>query len=137
MRVMPPTRRRRAERLMTAECVVRRPTGEMVTDPETFELIPEYTVVYQGRCKPQTYDPHEMAREVAGGTQIVQRSNVHFPVGAFRSKTGDVITVTDSTDPLLVGRSYQIVQEVPVKEHATAYRVFVDENLGEEVPPWP
>lgn len=135
--------RRAAEQKMTDRCVVRRKTGETTTDPETFEVVPVFEVVYgpavtphKGRCKVQTYDAYETNAESAGATVTTQRSNVHFPVGAFRMRVGDLVTITASVDPFLVGRSYRLAQEAPVKTHATAYRCFIDENLGEEVPPW-
>lgn len=129
--------RRAAERLMTDQCVVRRPTGETATDPDTFEVHPVYEVVYESRVKVQSYEGYERAAESAGASVTVQRSSVHFPVGAFRTRPGDVVTITAATDAFLVGRSFRVVQEAPYKSLATAYRVFVDENVGEEVPPWP
>ena len=118
---------------MVDSCTVRRKTGEAV-DEVTFKVTPIYETVYTGRVKMQTYEGHEVAREAAGQTVVQQRSSAHFPVGALHVVPGDVVTVTASLDPLMVGRSWRIVQEYPVKTFATAYRVFVDENIGEEVP---
>jgi len=56
-----------------------------------------------------------------------QRMTLHVPVGSYEAQVGDLATVTESTDPLLVGRQVRITQQAPYKEHATAYRVFVDE----------
>ena len=126
-----------AESLMTDQIVVRRKTGDTYTDPDTFEVIPVYEVVYQGQAKIQTYEGFETNSETAGASVTVQRSQVHFPVGAADVHIGDVVTIiAGSSDPLLVGRSYRVAQHAPVKTHATAYRVFIDENVGEEVPPW-
>jgi hypothetical protein len=129
--------RRAAERNMTDRCVIRRPTGETTTDPVTYEVTPVYEVVYEGRCKYQTYQAYESSRESAGATVTTQRSTLHLPVGALRTLPGDVVTCVASVDPLMVGSSARIAQEAPSKSHATAYRVFIDENIGEEVPPWP
>lgn len=126
-----------AERLMLDQIGIRRPTGATVTDPVTLKVTRVYDVIYEGKAKLQTYEGHEVTRDVVSATDVQQRSSVHFPVGALRTKPGDVVTVLSSVDTLLVGRSYRIVQDYPVKTHATAYRVFVDENVGEEVPPWP
>lgn len=126
--------RRAAERLMVDRAAVRRKTGETVGE-NTWQTVPVYETVYVGRMKLQTYEGHEVDREAAGQIVVQQRSTIHFPVGSFRSKPGDIVTVTESFDPLLVGRSWRIVQEYPVKTFATAYRVFVDENIGEIVPP--
>jgi hypothetical protein len=125
-----------AESFMRDTVLVRRKTGT-TTDPVTFEVVPVFDGVYHGRAKVQTYEGFEQRSESAGASVTVQRSQVHFPVGAFSMRVGDVVTVERSVDPLLVGRSYRVVQQAPVKSFATAYRVFVDENVGEEVPPWP
>lgn len=136
--------RRAAERLMKDQCVVRRRTGEVETDPDTFEVRPVYEVVYdpaaephKGRCKVQTYEGHESNPESGGATVTVQRSRIDFPVGAFAPQPGDVATIVRAHDSLLEKRSFRVVQRAPFKSLATAYRVFVDENVGEEVPPWP
>jgi len=125
-----------AERLMTDRCVIRRPTGETETDPDTLEVVPVYDVVYDGVCKMQTYEAHEATPDVAGATQVVQRSTLHLPVGSYRTAPGDVALMTAAVDPLLEGKAFRLVQEYPVKSHATAYRVFVDDNIGSVVPPW-
>lgn len=135
--------RRRAEALMVDRAVVRRKTDESIN--EDFEVIPVYEIIYgapvNGVCgapvKLQTYEGHEVEREATGQTVIQQRSTVHFPAGAFLTMPGDIVTVVASFDPLLVGRSWRIVQEYPVKTFMTAYRVFVDETIGEPVPPLP
>lgn len=44
-----------------------------------------------------------------------------------RAFAGHLAEVTDSTDALLLGRILRLVQAAPCKEHATAYRVFVEE----------
>ena len=119
--------------------VVRRKVGE--TENEAFEVIPVYEIVYGqpvdgvygAPVKLQTYEGHEVEREATGQTVVQQRSSAHFPVGSFHPLPGDVLTLVSSFDPLLVGRSWRIVQEYPVKTFMTAYRVFVDENIGEEV----
>ena len=113
-------------------CTVRRKTGETV-DEDTFDVVPVYETVYEGCVKIQTYEGHEIERQAVGQSVVQQRSSAHFPVGAFRPLPGDVLTIVSSFDPLLEGRSFRIVQEYPVKTFMTAYRVFVDENIGEEV----
>ena len=118
---------------MQDSCTVRRKTGETV-DEDTFDVVPIYETVYTGRVKMQTYEGHEVERESAGQTVVQQRSSAHFPVGSFHPIPGDILTITASHDDLLVDRAFRIVQEYPVKTFATAYRVFVDENIGEEVP---
>ena len=139
-----------AEALMTDRCGVRRPrrdaSGQLITetDPVTGVVTPVFDVIYnpdaephRGKCKLQTYEGHETDRETGGASQTIQRSSAHVPFGAFRSAPGDVLTILEADDALLVGRSFRITQEYPVKSKATSYRIFVDENVGLEVPPWP
>lgn len=144
MRPMTASRRRRANRLMSGQCVVRRPTGQVVTDPVTKVVTPEYEVIYGpdiapwwGRCKPQSFRPQERTPNVAEGTYVVISSEVHFPVGAVEIKDGDIVTITKSFDPLLVGRHYGVNADEPTVEIASAYHVPVSRIPDEEVPPWP
>jgi len=128
--------RRQAEALMTERVVVRRPTGETTTD-EDYNVVRVFEVVYQGKAKSNTFEAYETNTEAAGATAVVSRVRYDFPVGSFKARPGDVVTVLEcSSDPMLVGRSVRLANETPVKTHATAYRVFADVNVGEEVPPW-
>jgi len=121
---------------MTERVVVRRPTGETTTD-ENYNVVPVFDVVYQGRARSNTFEAYETSAESAGATAVISRIRYSFPVGAFKSAPGDVVTVVECPDdPMLVGRSVRLANEAPVKTHATAYRVFADLNVGEEVPPW-
>ena len=124
-----PRMRRAAESLMTASCQVYRKTG---TRRDGARIVALWELVYEGRAKMQTYEGHE--RTVGGATDstaVEQRSAIHVPVGAFRPMPGDVARLTSSTDPLMVGRLWRITQQYPVKEHATAYRAFIDELVGD------
>ena len=114
-----------AERLMTTEVVITRAgEGDMV-DPVTGER--ERVEVYSGKAKLTSYEAHESASLSGGRVITTQRMTLHVPVGSYEAQVGDLATVTDSTDPLLVGRQVRITQQAPYKEHATAYRCFVDE----------
>lgn len=118
-----------AAALMTASCQVHRKTG---TRRDGARIVALWELVYEGRCKMQTYEGHERTVGAAtDATAVEQRSAIHVPVGAFRPMPGDVATITASTDPLMVGRLWRITQQYPVKEHATAYRAFVDELVGD------
>lgn len=119
--------RRRAEALMTATWLIERETG--VTTEVDYKLVPERVAIYRGRGKLQTYEGHERSAKVGESTAVEQRMTLHIPVGSARTMPGDLATCEASTDPLLVGRRFRITQEYPVKEHATAYRVFVDELI--------
>ena len=121
--------RARAESLMTAHCAVYR---KVDSRREGVRVISVWKAVYSGRCKIQTYEGHERTVGGAGGaTNVEQRSTLHAPVGAFRPLPGDVAQMTVSQDPLMVGRLWRITQQYPVKEHATSYRAFVDELVGD------
>lgn len=115
--------RRWAERLMTTQVVVTRP-GDL-TDPVTGEA--EQVEVYRGKAKLTSYEGHERSALAGQHALTEQRMSLHFPVGSFYPQVGDNALVTDSTDTFLVGRRFRIVQSVPFKEHASAYRCFVDE----------
>lgn len=135
--------RRAAERLMVDRCVVRRPTGEVVTDPDTHKDTPVLDVVYGpgvapffGRFKVASYEAFEQERESAGSTQMINRLRIDLPVGSFLVKPNDVVTVLESVDSLLVGQHYRLTVQAPYKSHATAYRVSAELNVGMEVPAW-
>lgn len=104
---------------------VERVTGESELDG--YAPVPVREVVYRGPAKLQTYEGHERTASVGASTLVEQRSSLHFPVGSFLSRPGDLATCESSLDPLLVGRQVRLTQTYPVKEYATAYRVFVDE----------
>lgn len=122
-----PRLRREAEALMTATFRVERETGE--SEIVDYQPVPVREVIYHGKGKLQTYEGHERTVSSGPSTMVEQRSSIHFPVGAFLSKPGDLATCESSRDPLLVGRQFRLTQSYPVKEHATAYRVFVDEVI--------
>ena len=143
MRPMTASRRRRAHRLMTARCVIRRPTGERITDPETLRVTAEYEVVYDpearpwlGRCKPRSFRPQEATPNVADATEVSVISEIHMPVGSVAVRPGDVITMLESRNPLIVGQHYRVRADDLVVEDPTTYRVPVIRIIGEEVPPW-
>lgn len=121
-----PRLRREAEALMaSAVWRVERNTGE--SELVGYEPAPVRELLYRGPAKLQTYEGHERAVGVGTSTVVEQRSSLHFPVGSFLSKPGDLATCEESLDPLLIGRQVRLTQTYPVKEYATAYRVFVDE----------
>lgn len=115
--------RAHAESAMRDTCTVTRPGA--ATD-EVWGNAPAPTV-YTGRCKVQTYEGHEQNPEAGGHRYTVQRYSVHFPVGSFLPRPGDVVTITESEkDPHLVGKKYDVTGPFN-KSLATANRCFVDE----------
>lgn len=123
-----PRLRREAEALMTSEWLVER----LAEDAPLvgFTPTPTRTTVYEGRGKLQSYEGNESRRGLSDASVTVQRLAIHFPVGAFEPMPGDVATCTASSNPALVGRVFRVSQWWPLKEHATAYRVAVDEVLA-------
>jgi hypothetical protein len=118
-----------AEAIMLDACTITRltgPEGEM--DPETGLREPAPTItVYSGKCKVQTYEPHESAKESGDHVFTEQRYHLHLPIGAGPVAVNDIATVTAaSADAGLVGRSYRIAG-LHHKSLATAQRLLVDE----------
>lgn len=113
---------------MTSTWLVQRPAD----DAPLVGLTPTPTLatVYEGRGKLQSYEGNESRAGIEGSSVTVQRLSIHFPVGAFTPTPGDIATCTASTDPAIVGRRFHVSQSWPVKEHATAYRVAVDEVIA-------
>ncbi len=130
--------RREAERLMTDTCVIRRPTGTISVDPDTGVASPEYTTVYEGKCKVQTAGG--IASQVVsasgdatnvGGNVPVWSLYLHLPVSAVDCRSGDLAQITSSVDPALVGRRLRLVNLQSEKTHATARRWNVSEMPAE------
>lgn len=131
-----PGMRRQAESMMTTKVVITRRDGDM-TDPVTGEAPtvqvyprpewPEDHPHADGKAKLTSYEAHESSSLSAIRVITTQRMTLHVPVGAYEAQVGDVAEVVGSTDELLIGRRVRVTQQAPYKEHATAYRCFVDE----------
>ncbi|HHU10584.1 MAG TPA: hypothetical protein GXZ60_11305 [Intrasporangiaceae bacterium] len=125
-----PDMRAAAESLMTATWQIERQRvedGRPVVAVVNHKSLPVRDVIYEGRAKLQTYEGHEVALPAGPSTVVQQRMALHLPAHAVRPLPGDIATCLASTDPLMVGKRVRVVQAAPFKEHATAYRVFVDE----------
>lgn len=113
--------RRAAEAMMIDHCVVKRIPVEPIIDEEdgTERFDPE--IVWEGRCKVQTYEPYEQTNEVAGHTTVSQRYSVHLPSSVTGLvEVGDVITVTGWV------RDFRVAGLLH-KSFQTACRLLVDE----------
>jgi len=115
-----------AESMMTSTCTIRRPDGGSTVDPVTLVATPTYLPlpVYRGRCKVQSRALAVDSQESAGSVTTVQRLEVHVPVGAGPFEPFDVVEVTASRNPHLVGAQYQVLEDA-VKDHQTAKRLSV------------
>lgn len=125
--------RANAECLMTDRCTVTRP-GESVTDPDTGLPTTGIEHVYEGCCKVQTSgglaseQTEGSAAQAMGAVSLVWSLYVHFPYGTPGLRAGDVVGVTESANPLLVGRRFRLVSPQSEKTHATACRWNVKED---------
>lgn len=124
--------RESAESLMTDECTVVRP-GEAATDPATGEVRLTSTQVYAGHCKVQTSgglaseNVEGGAAQAIGTVSLVWSLYIHFPFGTML-RNGDLVTVTKSANPELVGRRYRMISPQSEKSWATACRWNVKED---------
>ena len=127
------TARANAECLMTDRCIVTSP-GESVTDPDTGLPDTGTEKVYEGRCKVQTSgglaseQTEGSAAQNMGAVSLVWSLYVHFPYGTPGLRAGDVVEVTESANPLLIGRRLRLVSPQSEKTHATACRWNVKED---------
>jgi hypothetical protein len=118
-----------AEAIMLDACTITRVTGEPgPIDPETGLRSPAPTAtVYSGKCKVQTYEPHESARASGDHVYTEQRYHLHLPIGAGPIEVDDEALITAaSADSELVGKTYRIAG-LHSKTFATAQRLLVDE----------
>ena len=128
-----PKLRQMAESLMTDQCTVTRP-GESATDPDTGLPDTGTEQVYQGKCKVQTSgglaseQTEGSAAQAMGAVSLVWSLYVHFPYDTSGLRAGDVVEVTESANPLLVGRRFRLVSPQSEKTHATACRWNVKED---------
>lgn len=131
----------RAETLMTDTCVIRRSTGRITVDQDTGVATPEYTLVYEGKCKVQTAGG--IASQVVsasgdatnvGGNVPVWSLYLHLPMSAIDCRPGDLAQITSSTDQALAGRRLRLVNLQSEKTHATARRWNVSEMPAEGEP---
>ena len=117
---------------MTDECTVVRP-GEAVTDPNTGEVKPTSTQVYAGHCKVQasgglaSENVEGSTAQTMGAVSLVWSLYIHFPFGTML-RNGDLVTVTKSANPELVGRRYRMISPQSEKSWATACRWNVKED---------
>lgn len=124
--------RANAECLMTDRCVVTR-SGVTTTDPDTGLTTTGKEKVYEGSCKVQTSgglaseQTEGSAAQAMGAVSLVWSLYIHFPFGT-SLRNGDLVTVTKSANPELVGRRYRMISPQSEKSWATACRWNVKED---------
>jgi hypothetical protein len=121
--------RLKAESLMLDSCTIGRQSG-VFTDPDTGQVVPTFTTVYDGKCKVQA-TATQAANPTAGGHQFtVQDTRLDLPVSAGPVAVDDTVTLNSAVlDSQLAGRVYRIV-EVFHKSMATAQRTRVSEVVA-------
>lgn len=115
MRPLTAARRRRALALMTDSCTITRKRIARVGERD--ETVQE--VVYEGRCKVQTYEAYENNPLSGGHTYTVQRYRLHLPLDAGPVMVGDVARVDRMPRPLRIAGEMD-------KTHLTTQRLPVD-----------
>lgn len=120
-------RRFTQQNLLTEETARVTRDGERVWDEEQGEYVYPQVTLYEGPFFEFTHYGYEANTEAGGRHVPTQRSEAWFPVGSFKSTSGDRVEVLESrTDPLRVGKVMYLAQECPLKTFEDAYRVFVD-----------
>lgn len=106
-----PALRANAESLMSATCVVKRPTGATVTDPDTWQDVPELeNVPSRGICKIQTATPQASYPEDGQVRLTLERLQLHMPIGD-PVRDGDLVEIlVDSIDPANNGLVFRLTE---------------------------
>ena len=125
-----PGLRAQAESLMTDTVRVERATGTQSMDPDTLEMVDDYSPVHEGAGRVQRsgqLSPHEsVAGEVEFGVNALM---VQLPLSALGIRKNDRVTVTavgPLSDPDLVGL-VATVQANLTKTHATKRTLVCEE----------
>lgn len=124
-----PGLRREAEGRMVDECIIRRPGGPPVFDPNIGDYTdPDETLVYEGRCEVQISDGLTASTAEAGGTELtIRRLTLKIPVAAPSPLVGDLVEIVACRhDASLAGAEFRVAAG-HAKTFATARRLHVEE----------
>lgn len=126
-----PRLRAQAESMMRDTCRITRGTT-VDTDPDTGAVTESPNVVYEGRCKVQTWEGYESTQEAGTASLTSQRYQVHIPVAKtaddYKPKRGDDVEILAAElDPHLAGETFNVAALLH-KTLATAYRLGVTEG---------
>lgn len=116
----------------TGRCDISRPgTGPGTTDPDGVWHPPAPTSVYSGPCR-ITPRPATERVSVSGEQRVTTRDYaVAIEWDAADTREGDLVTVTEATDPRLVGKTLRVVDVRYATEQWERVHVCED-NLTEE-----
>lgn len=121
-----------AEAGMADACVIRRRTGE-TTDLDLGSVTPTYLSPnpYAGKCRIQmgAQGAGSQQRDVGEDTQVLLPLELQLPMSVTGLQVDDEVTVTASTDPDLVGRTF-LIRGLAHKSEASARRVQVTERTS-------
>jgi hypothetical protein len=118
---------------MPDTCVITRGTGRGVYDPETNTHGPAGSEpVWSGRCRVATGVSTE-GHEVTVGSlrEVLGRYTVHIPHDASPVDVDDVVTVTASADPQLVGQRLSVTSVSLSTVHTHRRLVVEDPQIRE------
>lgn len=125
--------RREAEALMLDTCradrVARVDDDDDIGDATVVYVDPP---VYEGRCKVQTYEPHERVVNIGGASRVLQRYRLDVPWNAGPFRVGDLITITAalSASAVHASESRYRVAGLHEKTLQSAQRLLVEEEVG-------
>lgn len=94
--------------LMVDACTMQRP-GTPTTDPETGYVVPNYTLLYTGRCRVQRRTMFNRPRDTGEAFITLLALEVQLPITVTDIQGDDVITITAALhDSDLVGRVFHV-----------------------------
>lgn len=112
-----------SDRGLPDECTITRPDGGAL-NPGTLIWTPNAPVVYTGPCRVQLLPPGRVFVNQHGDASVsVVRYSASLPWDTTDIAVDDVLTVTTSKDPKMIGRSF-VVYNVTVDTFGS--RRFVD-----------
>ena len=115
-------------RLNRSTCVVSRPGGEPVFDPDTGTYTdPEDVEVYSGGCKIAPTGGERVV-EFGEGPVTIRTYDVNLDGPVAGIEVGDTVTVSGSRDPKLNGTDL-VVLDVPGSDWMTNRHLVVEEQL--------
>lgn len=118
-----------AESLMHSVGVIRRATGEKVTDPVTLEESDVLVEVYEGACRFKAGGTLAGRSDVPGAVVVDQGAVLSLPVGALGAggvRLNDIWECTaNQHDPSMVGKKARVTGEHS-QTFATAHRYPVE-----------
>lgn len=126
-----------AESIMVDACIIRRWTGS-TTDPGTFEVVPTYATVYEGKCRVRQstgggFNPGSDSDAMSGQQHLtISAVMLQIPATVTGVTVDQQCEVTTSLDPKLVGRTFRI-DDPYGQTHATMGR-FVLEEISPDAP---